>query len=173
MSNQSGKLSFRKMTTLASPDPHHAIMYSRKRPELSDALVEAGHHGSMRLWERLNAVLTRIGRSDIVASRNRNLFKSVENMGRSFETSQRDWLRFLTIIADLAPAKTLSFGESWHWTNWLISLRRSESVHQRQTPSPLLCIIGGRRSAPCPSRVNVGTVQCRNSRGGVADCYCT
>jgi hypothetical protein len=83
------------------------------KPELADAVVEASHDGSSRLWERLNAVLTRIGRSDIVVSRNRNLFKSVENMGRSFETLQRDWLQFLTIIAELAPAKALSFGQSW------------------------------------------------------------
>jgi NACHT domain len=83
------------------------------KPELADAVVEASHDGSSRLWGRLNAVLTRIGRSDIVVSRNRNLFKSVENMGRSFETLQRDWLQFLTIIAELAPAKALSFGQSW------------------------------------------------------------
>jgi hypothetical protein len=84
-----------------------------QRPELADAIVEAGHDGSSRLWERLDTVLTRIGRSDIVASRNQNLFRSFENMGRSFETVQRDWLRFLSIIGDLAPAQALSFGESW------------------------------------------------------------
>ncbi|HUL72245.1 MAG TPA: NACHT domain-containing protein [Vicinamibacterales bacterium] len=83
------------------------------RPEIADAVVEAGDHGSSRLWERLDAALTRIGRSDIVASRNRNLYKSFEEMGRSFETMQRDWLRFLSIIGDLAPAKPLSFRESW------------------------------------------------------------
>ena len=84
-----------------------------QRPELADAIVEAAHDGSSRLWARLDTVLTRIGRSDIVALRNQNLFKSFEDMGRSFKTMQRDWLRFLTIIADLAPAKVLSFGESW------------------------------------------------------------
>jgi hypothetical protein len=84
-----------------------------QRPELADAIVEAGHDGSVRLWERLDSVLYRIGRTDIVASRNRTLYKTFEEMGRSFETMQRDWLRFLSIIGDLAPAKALSFGESW------------------------------------------------------------
>lgn len=83
------------------------------RPELADAIVEAGRDGSVRLWERLDTVLDRIGRSDIVASRNQNLYKSYEEMGRSFETMQRDWRRFLSIIGEQAPVKPLSFGESW------------------------------------------------------------
>ena len=112
--NRSGKLFFPEEDDDVGDLLIHVTEYVLpQRPELFDVLVEASHDGSMRLWERLNAVLTRIGRSDIVASRNRNLFKSVENMETSFETHQRDWLRFLTIIAELAPAKALSFGQSW------------------------------------------------------------
>jgi hypothetical protein len=83
------------------------------RPEIADAVVEAGHDGSSNLWERLDTSLTRIGRSDIVASRNQKLYQSFAEMGRSFETMQKDWLRFLSIIGDQAPRKPLSFVESW------------------------------------------------------------
>jgi hypothetical protein len=112
-SNRSGKLFPPEDDDVGDLLIHITEYVLPQRPDLSDVLVEASHDGSMALWQRLDAVLIRIGRSDIVASRNQNLFRSFENMGRSFETVQRDWLRFLSIIGDLAPAQALSFGESW------------------------------------------------------------
>jgi ribosomal protein L40E len=80
-------------------------------PELADSLVDAGHDGSMRLWQRLDAVLYRIGRSDIVEARNQKFFQSLEQVG-GFDM-RSEWLRFLTIVGGLAPPKALSFAESW------------------------------------------------------------
>jgi hypothetical protein len=65
----------------------------------------------MHLWQRLDAALIRVGRSDIVAARNRQFFQSLEQSG-SFDMHS-DWLRFLTIVGELAPPKALSFAESW------------------------------------------------------------
>ena len=82
-----------------------------QRPELADSVVDAAHDGSMRLWRRLDAALIRAGRADIVAARNQKFFQSLAQAG-SFDMHS-DWLRFLTIVGELAPPKALSFAESW------------------------------------------------------------
>jgi hypothetical protein len=82
-----------------------------QRPELADSVVDAAHDGSVRLWRWLDAALIRVGRSDIVAARHRKFLQSLEQAGSIDMHS--DWLRFLTIVGELAPPKALSFAESW------------------------------------------------------------
>lgn len=82
-----------------------------QKPELADSVVDAAHDGSMRLWRRLDAALIRAGRSDVVAARNQKFFRSLQQPG-SFDM-HGDWLRFLTIVSELAAPKPLSFAESW------------------------------------------------------------